>query len=646
MAQIQTAMINSLDTMCRTKNISEMVLQQAFINELIEQFKPLQRTLQDSLYSAVVEMFDKVGELLKLLSAVHQGGALNEATRIMDTLRLMNFLKDLQSEEAYIRCVHQLADLQAAAGNHTEAGLALQLHAERYPWDSAHQVEELIEPELPAQKAFERKESLYFRMVTHFEHGSSWQRALQAYSELCQQYQYNVFDFSKLARAQRAMAAIYEKIAKGDRSSPRYFRVVYRGLGFPTSLRDKQFVYEGMPTDRLATFTDRMQQLHPTARILGSNAEGDYEGQYLQVFPVSPHKDLEHTVYQRTKISHPVREYCLVSNPHKFTMTSRKPAGKDVAITDQLVDKVIYTTADTFPTILRRSEIISSETVTLSPIQAAIERTTRKTLELAALDRRISDGEDAAFSHLSEALLVQVGPESDSSVATYRSLLPVSEIPDNVSNMSDFVAIEPEEAPLDTMQNALKVALLDHALTIKRCLALYTRPAQVATKAELVPRFEATFEPELAILFPQKVDLLNSTPRASWQDHESPELPDPPEEAVESALVNGLPKSRPASPKSRQGRRTSLNPFKRNSVSSQNKTNDVLKYERHSRQASHTREPSITRRLSGLLREDKTPAPWEGTAYPQDRRGSQTSEYHGMGGSLRKRLSIIGNGTA
>ena len=333
---IQTAMIDCLDKLCRQKSVTESYLQMTFINEMLEQFRPLQNTIEDSLYHAVVAMFRRIEDLLGMLANVHQGGAINDATKIVDTLRLMEFLRDVHSEEAYIRYVHQLADLQATTGNPTEAGLALQLHAARYSWDPATNVDELTEPKMAAQTAFERKEALYFEMCQHFERGQSWQRALSAYKELATQYQSNISDFSKLARAQRAMASIHERIATGDRVSSRYFRVVYKGLGFPVSLRDKEFIFEGHGTERLSNFEDRLQQLHPSAQIVRSTADTEGEGQYLQVFAVSANKDLAHTVYQRTKISLAAREYALLSNPQKFAQTTRQLAA-DIPVTYQKV---------------------------------------------------------------------------------------------------------------------------------------------------------------------------------------------------------------------------------------------------------------------------------------------------------------------
>ena len=78
-----------------------------------------------------------------------------------------------------------------------------------------------------------------------------------------------------------------------------------------------------------------MQQLHPTAQILRGGVDPEVEGQYLQIFAVSPHKNLEHQVYKRTKDSQAVREYNLMSSPHKFTTTSRQPA-PEIPITEQV----------------------------------------------------------------------------------------------------------------------------------------------------------------------------------------------------------------------------------------------------------------------------------------------------------------------
>ncbi|KAF1978012.1 hypothetical protein BU23DRAFT_525645 [Bimuria novae-zelandiae CBS 107.79] len=492
---IQAEMVDCLDRLFKSKPLTEVVLQKHFIRELVDLFEPMSQDPDDSLFIAVKNLITTIDELLDLLVAVHSTEATGEIFQIMDTLHLMEFLKDMQKEDMYIRYVHQLVRLQVDAQNYTEAGLALRLHAELYDWDPVTIVEPLLDPILPAQSSFERKEQLYFQMVDYYEIGQSWDNALGSYVELATQYEHNVFDFAKLARTQHAMAKIYESIAKGERSNARYFRVVYKGLGFPVGLRDKQFIFEGSANDRLATFTDRMQEQHPSAQILTAGMEQDVEGQYLQIFPVSAQKDLAHPVYQRAKVAQSIRDYYLLSRPSHFTTASRRIEGpsKEVA-----VEKTVYTTAESFPTILRRSEIVAVGNVTLTPVQTAIERTTRKTVELGTLEKRVSGGEELLFTELTRELMFAVDTTQETSVARYHELIPESR---RASMELDDDDMEVPKAP-NPLENALKVALLDYALVIRRCLALYTRPAQQATRADLNQRLEMAFHNELANLIP------------------------------------------------------------------------------------------------------------------------------------------------
>ncbi|EDU48976.1 conserved hypothetical protein [Pyrenophora tritici-repentis Pt-1C-BFP] len=493
LALIQAEMIDCLDNLFKTKHLTEAVLQKHFIQELIELFEPLSHDAEEPLLAALKNLISTIDELLDLLVAVHSTEATGEIFQIMDTLHLMEFLKDMQKEDMYIRYVHQLVELQVDAQNYTEAGLALRLHAELYDWDPNSTVDPLTDPSMPPQPAFERKEQLYFQMIEHYENGQSWENALAAYTELAAQYEHNVFDFSKLARTQHAMAKIHESIAKGERANPRYFRVVYKGLGFPPGLRDKQFIFEGSPNDRLASFTDRMQQQHPSAVIMNPGADQVLEGQYLQIYPVSPQKDLTHPIFQRAKVSQSVKDYYLLSRPSHFTSPSRRSPSNATA-RDAGAEKTLYTTAESFPTILRRSEIIGVGTVTLSPLQMALERTARKTVELLAVEKRITEGDDTAFNTLTQELMYAVDMNSKDCVAHYHDLLPHANDEDEDEDN--------ETRQTNPLETAMRVALIDYTLVIRRCLSLYVRPAQQTTKADLSQRFEAAFYRELATLLP------------------------------------------------------------------------------------------------------------------------------------------------
>lgn len=460
---IQTEMIDCLDGFFKDKTMTESILQKLFISELLERFEPLAQVEGDPLYSALRGLIGTIAEFLDLLVAVHSGDITSEASHLINRLQLMEFLRDMQKEEIFIRYVHQLATLQFDARNHTEAGLALRLHAELYDWDPSKITPALQDPDLSEQTHFERKERIYFDMIKHFEDGEAWSSALAAYKELQAQYENNIFDFAKLARTERAIATIYEKLAKGEKLVPKYFKVVYKGLGFPMNLRDKTFVYEGSPTERTSAFTDRMQEQYPAAQILtSSDVDSEVEGQYLVISALSPHRDLNHQVFQRARVPQPIRDYLLSAHAQMFSVSSKRNTNGPVDT--HYAEKTVYTTAEPFPTILRRSEIVEMHTVRLNAKETALERIVRKTQEMTAVEKRLAEDDEEEIAQLMvDAISISVNPVSDSSVACYRQLLPAPQSEDD------------EEPELDQQENAIKMALVDHAVMIKRCLTSFAR---------------------------------------------------------------------------------------------------------------------------------------------------------------------------
>ncbi|KAK4656261.1 Deoxycytidine kinase 1 [Podospora pseudocomata] len=520
---IQTEMIDCLDVYFKEKPLTESILQKLFVGELLERFEPLSRLKDEPLYQAIRELMGTVDDFLDLLVAVHSGDGSGEASHLIHRLRLMEFLRDMQKEEIFIRYVHQLANLQAEARNHAEAGLALRLHADLYDWDPLRTTPPLSDPEFPAQTHFERKERIYFDMIKHFEDGEAWSSALAAYKELQQQYETNIFDFAKLARTERAIANIYETIAKSDRLVPKYFKVIYKGLGFPANVRDKEFVFEATPAERTAGFTDRMQEMYPSAQIVLSDQIDDVEGQFLVVSALSPHRDLGHHVFQRARVPQIIRDYLISAHPQEFSVSSRRNTTGPVE--EHCAEKIIYTTAEPFPTILRRSEIVAMREVRLSARETALERIVRKTAEMSILERKISDGEggDEAVQLLFDAVGISVNPNSESSVVCYRDLIPGMTRHGAQSPAKDSELDEEEFEPpeLNPQENAIKMALVDHAILLKRCLATLSKTGvEVLTRhvEDLQKYFETTYATEIALFTPAAppVREASTTPSPTW----------------------------------------------------------------------------------------------------------------------------------
>lgn len=572
LAVVEAEIISSLDILFKAKNLNESVTQKLFINELLGLFETDSESADTELLVALKELIATIDELLDLLVASHSG-SINES---LNTLKLMEFMKDMQKEDIFIRYVHELAQAQAVAGNSVEAGLALQFHADLYDWDPTKPIAALSDPYYPEQSSFDRKEALFFEIIQHFEEGKAWAHALSCYRELADHYEHTVLDFSKLARAHASIAKLYESVLKDEQLHPRYFRVTFKGLGFPTTLRDKQYIFEGLPTDRMATFTDRMQKHHPASQIVSSGEIENLEGQFIQISAVSVHKDMSHPVYQRSKVPQSVREHLLSSVPSQFSVTTKRQMGGN-NVKEQWVAKTVYTSAEPFPNVLRRSEIIATEEVGLTPLQTAIERSWRKTHELSYLEKRIASGDDSNMTGLTEVLsqLVDLESEPSTSIALYRQFLPDEEEIDLVSNpeveTDDIIA-----KPVDPLKNALAVALIDHALAIRRCISLYSRPAYQATQVELTRRFEAAFAPEIASLAPTL--MVSTAPEPSTLQHSRSQVtvngtrdrkksgshsrpPSPEQELLRSSRNDK--KNQQIFEKPTTSNRISLNPFKR-----------------------------------------------------------------------------------
>ncbi|KAJ8129023.1 hypothetical protein O1611_g4608 [Lasiodiplodia mahajangana] len=495
---IQTEMIDCLDLFFKDQAMTESIMQKLFIGELLDRFESLSLIEDDPLYTALRELIATLDVFLDLLVAVHTGDASGEASNLMNRLELMEFLRDMHKEDIFIRYVHQLAALQRGIGYHTEAGLALRLHADLYDWDPAAITPALSEPNFPEQSHFERKERIFFDMIKHFEDGEAWSSALAAYSELRMQYESNVFDFAKLARTERAIATIYETIAKGDKPIPKYFKVVFKGLGFPINLRDKAYVYEGSNGERTTAFTDRMQEQYQAAQILtNGDVDSEVEGQYLIVSAVSPHRDLQHQVFQRARVAHPIRDFLLSSNPQMFSVSSKRNTSGPV--TEHYAEKIVYTTSEPFPSILRRSEIIDVGHIKLNAKETGLERIVRKTQEMTAVERQLTEnGDNNDLAQLMVgAISISVLPESETSVACYRKLLPVVDL-------EDIDEVEPE---LSRQENSIRIALIDHAIMIKRALTTFSGSSnQILAKGyqDLYPHFASTFAPEIAVFAPTR----------------------------------------------------------------------------------------------------------------------------------------------
>ncbi|KAK9469307.1 hypothetical protein V1512DRAFT_255951 [Lipomyces arxii] len=517
----QSDIIDALDEIFKTKGRADSFMKNEFISALYKKF-PL---TQEPLGVAVHTMLSTISRLLDLLLELHtlpDSDAYND-DRILCTLNLMQFLKDLHREDTFISYVQQLVYVQQYSGHYAEAGLTLGLHANMYDWSKTKLLPALAEPELPAQSAFERREALTLEMIKFFELGQSPELVLQHYKELASKYEQVSFDLVKLSKTSNMIAKLYQdelSASAATKAHPQYFQVVYQGLGFHKSLRGKQFIVQGSRWEKLAEFTDRLQNIYPDAKVVTTKSplaqptpeanrhfssvsamslssvssifenEVTTEGQFLQIVAVTPEPSSE--LAATTGLSANMRDFFLRCDMQLFSVL--RPVRSDARSSnaaDVWIEKTIFTTKEKFPAILRRSEIVSSETIRVSPVTNAAQLVTSKTSEILLAARRSAAARDEETYSAQLSMLVSgsVDAPVNGGVQQYRNLLGIYS--------GD---LDPE---MVKQCEALRAALLDYVVVLKYAMLVHSRVVSNSLRPlhdSLCALFERNFESELKII--------------------------------------------------------------------------------------------------------------------------------------------------
>lgn len=162
--------------------------------------------------------------------------------------------------------------------------------------------------------------------------------------------------------------------------------------------------------------------------------------QYIQCTAVIPEPDRSLPIFANPDVPTAVRVYYEHSAINFFS-TSRhvKKLGRDGS--DEIwVEKTYFTTEETFPTVLRRSQVIGLEVVELSPVENALNEVEIKTKDLAALSLRYQSlaktAQSVSTNALSMALNSAVDAPMNTGVASYRQMF----------FNEDYVARNPDRA--------------------------------------------------------------------------------------------------------------------------------------------------------------------------------------------------------
>ncbi|KAH8549128.1 hypothetical protein BGW37DRAFT_121469 [Umbelopsis sp. PMI_123] len=540
--RLQQYLIGTMDHLLMVEKTGSPDLRRSLIIELknsLEKHVPSISTECYELCTSAITSLVTFMDLLLQIRSLPQDSDEYMDERINGTLKLMRFIQMIEREEIYIKYVHQLVHLQLESNNFIEAALTLRLHADLFEWDPYSELPAISELNFPMQTAFARKEKIYLKMLDYLERGKAWEICVDLCKELAHQYEATTFDYIRLSEVLSRQAGYIESIARKERYYPEYFRVGYYGRGFPASVRNHQVVFRGLEWEKIGSFIERIQNKHPNAEVLPSKLasggsisdkelkelEESPDGQYLQITAVTPEPVREdRPIFNNELVTDNIRTYYMANEVSRFSFS--KPILKPTVNSDDgssnkpendflnlWTEKTTLICEDSFPTILRRTRVIKTIVVELSPIENAVHAMEQKNAELAALERKyahyipkVSKGQQQPSTNtnninpFSMALNGAVDAPVNGGVPMYKMAFLSGSFAKQNPDMLDWV-----ERLRDTIDNQVEI--------LERCLEVHNKivPAEMRPlHNNLVKFFHKNFKEEI-----QRINLKRNMSQAA-----------------------------------------------------------------------------------------------------------------------------------
>ncbi|KAH9503217.1 Dedicator of cytokinesis protein 1 [Bulinus truncatus] len=344
--------------------------------------------------------------------------------RMSCIVNLLDFYHEINRQEMYIRYLHKLCDLHLGCDNFTEAANTLMLYTRLLQWSDEPLAAMLQNHKYPdALTNRELKERLYYDIIFYFDKGKMWEKGIELCEELCMLYKDELFDYISLGKILKRQAELYDCIMKQIRPEPEYFRVGYYGLGFPSFLQNKVFVYRGKEYERLADFNARMQNLFPNAELMKTLDTPDSDitassKQFLQINAVTPVMDLKER-FQNRNISEQILKYYRVNEVQQFTFSRRKEEGSS-DVTNMWLERTYIKTSYSLPGIVGWYPVIDTDVIAVSPIENAIETMEEKNKKLIMLIEQHRMDSTLRVDPLGMQLNGVVDPAVSGGIANYK----------------------------------------------------------------------------------------------------------------------------------------------------------------------------------------------------------------------------------
>nr|GAT57688.1 predicted protein [Mycena chlorophos] len=540
---IENELVTRLDSLFMSDSKGDDISRAFFIGNLRHLFYSTE--VDEGLRERVSVFLDSVDlflELLLSLRALPEGDEYAD-DRVIATLRLMNFIRRIGRDEIYIKYVHQLVNMHLQSQNYVEAALTLKLHSDLHEWDLNTFAGPMEDLGLPQQSHFHRKETLCLLILDYLGKGKAWESAIDICKELAFQHAEVTFNYGRLAEILRHQAALLEHIVTDQRYYPDYYRVTFYG-SFPAALRDKRFIYRGYEWEKFGAFCERMLSKHPGAQLLKTPGDPPVDirfghDQYIQCTAVTPEPNRALAVFTNPDAPVPVRTYYEHSAINLFSSSRQIKKIARSGIEEIWVEKTYFTTEESFPTVLRRSEVIGLEIVEISPVENALSEVELKTKELAALNLKYQALAKTAQPVSTNALAMSLNGAVDAPINTGLSAYRQTFFD------PEYIALHPERAEL---VEKLKAAIDEQVVVIDHCMKLHGQlcpPEFVPFHETLEKFFRKNFRDEIRRL---GLDVPDPSSPSYAPRHVSQYPPSTYEQSMKRSLTSTVSTTKPRAP--------------------------------------------------------------------------------------------------
>ncbi|KAM6909379.1 dedicator of cytokinesis protein 11 isoform 2-T2 [Xenentodon cancila] len=202
-------------------------------------------------------------------------------------------------------------------------------------------------------------------------------------------------EYEKLSRLYDTLHRAYNKIIEVTQSGRRllgtYFRVAFYGQGFFEEEDGKEYIYKEPKLTGLSEISQRLLTLYgdkfgpESVKIIQDSnkvnpKELDFKFAHIQVTFVKPYFEDKEAPEKKTDFEkcHNISRFVFET---PYTLSGKKHGG----VEEQCKRRIVLTTANTFPYVKKRIEVVGEKQVELKPVDVAIDEMKARTAELIKL---------------------------------------------------------------------------------------------------------------------------------------------------------------------------------------------------------------------------------------------------------------------